>query len=388
MSHQHDLAQQYWQQRLANQQLISRPQHPACNFSIVVAVQNERLDRLIRQIDSLQRQHDLPTEEYELLYVINNAPADVTEKSIIDINQQAISYITRLNLPNVFAIDCSSPEHAIVDCNLGRARNRGVAEASWRFDQAGKNGWLILTDADCYFDDTHYFSKFKAFLTEPSDVIGIAGGLVFEFSPDTDQPLTVAAMRDKLSLLELLQRWQYLEHWLRQINAGLGYELPLHFSGAHMISRSLESACVGGLPDLAGGSDEVFGQTLIQYAHQHGKQIIDGRDRWEVVTAVRESFRTTSSFGKLFNHLDPTQPPPGTDLGLLIATISDQIPREMQTIPMTWHDYHRFAALVEKLPNGSAMNRRLDDMARRLTVAKKQSLWNQMIKWIKFGRYT
>lgn len=383
-------AERFWQQRLKGQNITETPQHAACAFSIVVPVNNERTERLAKQVDSLLNQEGIAPEEFEVLYVINNAPPDGGAElaAATQANQNLIAYLQALKISNVHIIDCSSPGCEIPDCNVGRARNRGIAEASWRFHRSNQNGLLIQTDADSYFEDSSYLFRLKQIFSAEPSLIGMAGGLIFEFSPDTDHPEEMMALQSKLSLFELQQRWLYLEYWLQQIAEGNGWNLPLHFSGAHMISRSLETACIGGLQDLAGGSDPLFGAALIDYAQQHNKQVIDGRDEWQVVTALRESFRTASSFGPAFRNIDPLSPPRGTDLVSFIHALeSGENPRSRPaSIPISWDAYQQAEAAVSRLPNGMAMIHRLENMASRLNCGPfhgGRTLWHRLSEWLR-----
>lgn len=362
----HQGACQFWTNRLRGQTLIPTQQHPSCGIAIVVPVRNERFSRLERQIRSLQEQEGILEEEYEILYVINNGRPDTDDPTAIANNQLLIRQLAEVKAPNLFVIDSSSPGREIPECNVGRARNRGIAEASLRFFRSGRNGILLQTDADSYFEDPSYLFRLKQAMTEESDVVGIAGGMVFEFSPDTDDPEAVAAMKERLALLELVQRWEYLEHWLHRILSGQGHDLTLHFSGANMISRSLETACIGGLPDLPAGEDPAFGEALMNYAREHRRRILDGRDDWMVVTAARESFRTPSSFGRAFANLDPKHPPSGTDLEALVRIILRGKSEAVRKIPMTWSHFRLTESAVKDLPNSSAMLQRLNSMTRKL----------------------
>lgn len=362
-------ARQFWETRLAGQELLPTGQHPDCEFAIVVPVRSERIERIARQIESLDRQENVSPFRYEVLYVVNNGPAAGESPAALAANRELLRYLSGLKRDNVHALDCSSPGHEIGDCNVGRARNRGVAEACLRFHAAGKNGILIQTDADCHFDGQDYLFRLERLVSGQPDVIGVTGGLVFEFSPDSDAPEEIEAMRAKLPILELAQRWEYIEHWLLGILRGLGHELILQFSGAHMISRSLETAIIGGLADVAAGEDPAFSAALIAYAGENGLRVVDGRDHLEVVTAVRESFRTPSSFGRAFAYLDPARPPAVTDLGALLRMISGGHPEGSPgQVPLTWERYREVEKTVRQMPSGEHLLRRLDGMARRISA--------------------
>lgn len=263
----------------------------------------ERVERIQKQIQSLEQQ-TIDTAEYEAIFVVNNDEEEGEE--VRTLNQLVIEYIRSCsNLP-IFVIDKSSPGCEITDCNVGRARNRGVAEASLRFYENGRNGIIIQTDADTYFDDPEYLEKLKEVFKQAPDTVGIAGGLVFELDPDTQDFSERYVLEQKVERFIQLKIWDTFQKFLHGEPGFLQKDRT--FSGAHMISRSFETAVIGGLADVTSGEDPQFGNDLSHYAEYNHGRVIGKKDELKVVTALRDSDRTPSSFKKLFDSIDLSGP--------------------------------------------------------------------------------
>lgn len=302
-------AQHFWETRLQNEVRIEAPQNPACEFSVVIPVYNESPERILKQIESLKNQQDIDPAQFEIIYVVNNDLPSENPKStaVIEANQKVIETLRGVSGLNIFVIDKSSTGNEIERCNVGKARNRGVAEASLRFYENGKNGLLIQTDADTYFEDPNYLSKLKKITTENPDVIGVAGGLVFEFNPDTKDEKEITELRKKVARFVLERKWDILVQFLRDPESSTPAGTK-NFSGANMISRSYESAVVGGLIDANAGEDPQFGEDLEAYGAGRGQKVVGAKNDLLVVTALRESDRTASSFKKDFDQIDLQKP--------------------------------------------------------------------------------
>lgn len=147
---------------------------------------DESVRRIEKQLASIRAQ-TVPATHYEVIYVVNNRPdaTDTRTKAALALNQSLLKYLEGVTDVPVYAIDKSSVGQEIKDCNVGKSRNRGVAEATRRFYENGKNGIIIQTDADTYFENTDYLATVMAAFETAPDVVGMAGGLVFEFSADT-----------------------------------------------------------------------------------------------------------------------------------------------------------------------------------------------------------
>jgi hypothetical protein len=80
------------------------------------------------------------------------------------------------------------------------------------------------------------------------------------------------------------------------------------FWGAHMISRAFESAIVGGVIPESAMEDGLFGMEMEVYARQIGKRVGEEKDTLLAITALRESQRTSSSFGRAYSQMDSCNP--------------------------------------------------------------------------------
>ena len=301
-------AQTYWNTRLENERRIETPQNKECIFSIVVPVYNEDVGRIKKQTESLRAQ-TVGLNTFEVIYVVNNAVIieGSDQAEILKHNKEVIDFIRTITDMPVYVIDKSTEGNEIPDCNVGKARNRGVAEASIRFYEAGKNGILVQTDADSYFEDPDYLKKVQSAFEKSPDAIGIAGGLIFEFDPDTNHPERRAELEEKMERLILMKKFDILNKFITRGKTYSPFKSNI-FSGANMISKSFETAVIGGLVDKPAGEDPKLSEDLIEFGKQNNKMVLGMKDELKVVTALRDSDRTPSSFKKIFDAIDLTRP--------------------------------------------------------------------------------
>jgi len=327
-------AEQYWRSRLEGETRIKKPMDPHCKFTVVVPVCRERPDRLLKQIDSFKSQEDIDPTQFEIIYIVNNDIDDGGDrfKETLASNQEIIELLRRDHGLNIHVIDKSSTGKEIHGCNVGRARNRGVAEASLRFHENDRNGILIQTDADTYFEDRYYFSRLMKMTDDDPDIIGIAGGLIFEWDPDTQNPEEQEMLQKKLEFMLLERLWSFMARFIRDPEDRLMYTED-SFSGANMISRSFETAVIGGLIDTNEGEDPQFGLDLKNYAVGRGQKVIGKKKELVVVTALRESDRTASSYKKTFDRIDPDRTPMVPDLLTMdISSFRDDFKKKFKLV--------------------------------------------------------
>jgi len=300
----------FWEKELRDGNRITVPQDPSCEFSIVIPVYNEKKERIIRQIDSLRRQRGCDPKKFEVIYVVNNGPTDHSKRwsDVVSVNKSVIDEMRSISDLNVFVIDKSSRGNEIEGCNVGKARSRATAEASARYFENGKNGFLIHTDADSYFEDIFYFEKLTGILKENEDVIGLAGGLTWEFNPDGNDLYTENELYCKTKQLVLTKRWEALYGFLTGDERFTSKSYKTAFWGGHMISRSFESAVIGGFIDGNALEDEVLGIELAHYAAEREFRSIGVKDKLFLVTALRESTRTQGSIGRKYDKIDAEKP--------------------------------------------------------------------------------
>ena len=188
--------------RLKNEKLIEIPQKPECEIVVAVPVYNESVKRIFEQVKSLMNQTYEP-DKYEVIYIINNGSAEEQEndegyKRIIETNKKILDLPLWKNSNsdniafspleeqdfiknareklNLFVVDKSTLGNEITNCNVGRARNRVLAEATQRFLNNNKNGIILHTDADSIFNNPNHLEIVdKTFKDDPS-AIAIAGG--------------------------------------------------------------------------------------------------------------------------------------------------------------------------------------------------------------------
>lgn len=362
-----DRARHFWETQLQHEVRIEYPQSPQCEFAILIPVYNEKPERILKQIESFKNQKDIDPSQFELIYVVNNDLPNERPKSqeAIEANQKVIEMLRGISDLNVFVIDKSSPGNEIPECNVGKARNRGVAEASLRFYENAKNGVLIQTDADTYFEDQNYLAELRTIVNKNPDAIGIAGGLIYEFSPDTDSEEEKNELRKKLDRMVLIKKWDRLVEFLRNPKNPSFLENK-NFSGANMISRSYESAIVGGLIDANAAEDVQFGLDLETYGAGRGQKTIGAKSDLRVVTALRESDRTGASFKKDFNSIDISRP----------IMVSDPFAKE--TLP----EFRASAktVLVESTLNAEKLRTLLTD--ERGTLIVSEDSLNELIDYV------
>jgi hypothetical protein len=132
----------------------------------------------------------------------------------------------------------------------------------------------------------------------------VAGGLIIEWDPDTRDLEERRALREKVPRAVRRRTFELLWQFLRNPD-NPGLEIERTFPGSHMISRSLETAIVGGLRDVEAYEDTYFGLDLADLAGKRGQRVVGAKDRFLLVTSLRESDRTPASPGRLFGEIDP-----------------------------------------------------------------------------------
>ncbi len=346
-SEDYDTARVYWKKRLSGEKLINTKQDNNCQFAIVVPVYNERVDRISKQIKSIKNQTRLSSDEFEIIYIVNNGIADNPKAIKIQKNNiSVINYIRSLKEKNIHVIDKSSCGNEIASCNVGRARNRGVAEASYRFWQRGVNGWIVQIDADSYIEDKNYFKKLKSIISRDRYIIGVACGCLFEFNPDTQDRRKRKTLRQKTKLLLLQKCWIRLIQFIQNPDNPL-FKREKRFHGVNMISRSYESAAIGGLIDKNSREDAVFGLSLEEYACCHNRKVIGAKNKLIVTSSIRESDRTLVSYGYDYAKIDLKKP----------LVVDSPFSIKPEKIPLTEKNYKKLSNLVCQVPGGNEVVR-------------------------------
>lgn len=335
--------------------------HPKCHFAIVVPVYHEQWQRLTRQLNSLQQQTGIPKEQFEVIYVINNSPE--CSREVRSHNQRAIHTLRvarELGQVNVYILDASSRGLEIIGCNVGKARDLGVQEACRRFEDIGRDGWIINTDADCHFDDPEYFCKLGALISENPDSVAFNGGLEYEFSPDPKD--RSPDLFQRMYRMRLLIGWHRLSEAIKAGKSQQDYRSQIKMSGAHMIAPVSSIRAIGGMPQLAVGEDHAFYNKLKALADSQNKLLPYVRHQITVVTAARLSERTPESMAPQVRGLNMNQPFRARDL---MSFLQDSADGNKQ-IEVTYTEYRRVLDVLSGLPGGQETAQELDLVFGRL----------------------
>jgi glycosyltransferase involved in cell wall biosynthesis len=296
-------ARAYWKSVFSSHQRQLPELSRDCQLSVIIPVYAEHIDRLQKQIDSFALQ-SFSCKKVECIYVVNNdIPKDTLAwKEAYHLNQKAISFLKKKHPITIHVIDRSSAGKEIPNCNVAQARNIGIAEASVRYFEQDRDGILFQTDADVYLKNKQLFRLIRSDFSRYPLAFGAAGGVIYEFSVDDPQVLQgrdpYLFYRDVVTHFH----WQALLYALRHPHP-VPPVFPTFFSGAHMVSRAVALACIGGILPLQIAEDVSFGVRLEAFAKHHDGYILPRRESWFVTTALRESTRTGVSFGDVFANL-------------------------------------------------------------------------------------
>lgn len=296
-------AQNYWKKVFS----LHHRQLPGlsldCRVSVVIPVYGENIDRLQTQIDSFSRQ-TLSRKKTEFIYVVNNdLPKDTSIwREAYQLNQKVISFLRKKHPITIHVIDRSSSGLEIEDCNVAKARNIGIAEASVRYFEQNRDGILFQTDADVYLRNKQHFRFIQSDFIKYPRAFGAAGGVIYEFSIDDSKFLKGKDPYHFYRDVVMHFRWHSLLYAFRHPHPTPPV-FPTFFSGAHMISRAIASACIGGVLPVQVAEDVSFGVRLEAFARDHDGCVLPRREEWYVITALRESSRTGVSFGDVFNNI-------------------------------------------------------------------------------------
>ncbi|MCY0991739.1 glycosyltransferase family 2 protein [Nannocystis sp. ILAH1] len=272
---------------------MSRTQDPNCKLAILVPIFNEDERTIARLLDSLTRQREVAPSEFEVICLVNNdLPGTRKYEEVYGANQRVLR-MERLTDPGdehrITVLDCSSPGKEIAGCNVGKARDRLVHEATKRFRGNGRNGVLSHVDADVYFNDALFLRR-AIDMFDDHDVIGVAGGkwreaFLADYPEYEPEPLRAA--------LRQIGLWKQCVELANYLN---GEPVLQAFGGSNMLSRCYESVAVGGIRSLEVDEDKEFGRRMWRYAEANKRKILVKKTELKVVALLRISERTGSSF--------------------------------------------------------------------------------------------
>lgn len=356
-------AKKYWSDQLQNQTIINVPQDKDCQISVVIPVHNEDLTVILRQLQSIIAQKNISPNHFEVIYIVNNsldANSEVVKKNTeilnIPIWRNRKNVMSDKDYPNeirgllgelrkfsFFVIDKSSPGNEIPDCNVGKARNRAIAEASSRFSTNDKDGLIFQIDADSYYPDTTYFRRVIDVFSENLKLIALCGGVRLYCDAEKYTDKEKERSRPEVSLLCDYLRWKSLKFLLLGKSFVYDYDF---MSGPNMISKSFPAAVVHGVPDVKRAEDDVlFGERLQLYAKKYGLQYsFDGvKDSFRVDSLLRLSGGLTNNLGSNIKTDDSGLMYTYDDSGKIIFNAYPYETAVIEPIPVLYKKFKRLA---------------------------------------------
>lgn len=385
-------AQKYWDDQLQDQTIIDIPQDKECQISVVVPVYNEDLSTILRQLQSIIAQRNISSSQFEVIYTVNNSPlaspevvAKNTEVLRLPIWRNSRNVLDDEDYPydlrgllgklkrfNLFVIDKSSPGNEIIDCNVGRARNRGIAEASRRFFTNDIDGLIFQLDADSYYPDPTYFSRVIDQFRDNLALIVLCGGVTLYC--DTENYTGEQKLQARLDVALLCEylKWKSLKFLL----LGKSFVFDDDFmSGPNMITKSFPTASVCGVPNVAHGEDVAFGEYLQVFARKYDFQysFSGAKDLFQVSSLLRLSGGISNNLGANVRTADS---------GLSYTCASDgqiifgELPNEIMYVEPIPKLYDKFKQLALK-NNRDKFREHIDKVEEKVEF-NKQSLLQQL----------
>ncbi len=304
--------------RLKGVTLIDAPLDKRCRACVVIPVCREPVHRVVNLLVSLARQRGVDFGMVEVLCVVNDGPDDGSKrwKSTEQANQLVLSlpvwknrdrFDGHLRFPLEVLEACSEVRSSLIanvvelrtsgGGMVGEALNRGLAEATVRFDRANKNGIIIFFGADNIVDDPDYLAKAMRFFEKHSELVAVSGGIRLLFDPDARdevERLTIAGIMERFFLRK---KMRILERFIQGQDLGL---MPRDaFFGSHILARSGDAASWGGFPDWKRNEDSAFGIAAKAYAIKNGKIVLNEKETLLITSALRDSDRTDASLRSL-----------------------------------------------------------------------------------------
>jgi len=359
----------FFQSTLQSEHLISAPMHPKCRLAVLFPVYQEPARRVLELLESVAEQEDVCFDEIEILCLVNNAEHDATDaySSAKRANEVILRLPAWRNAASfggllfdeetreranrlrkklgAYVIDKSSPGNEIPANNIGKARNRLLAEAVQRFFRLGRNGVVLMTDADAVLSDPLYLRRLMDVFDSEEDFVGGSGSIDFMFDPDTSAERERRRVHDHLSEYILKRRWSCLS----EMHAGSEPDMapPDACYGANIFFRSGDAAAMGGFRPYHRFEDSHFMNDLKAYASRSGKTAA-ALPHFRVQTALRDSFRTAGSFGHRIG---------GEGEGVFVRH-----PISKQRVLLTEKVFMDAAARVAATNHGRAFLRRLESL--------------------------
>jgi hypothetical protein len=273
---------------------IAQPQPRSVQVTFVVPVRGERLNRVQRLLDSLAAQQVAPGT-IEVLLVVNNTPPHngTRWEQAFTLNQQYLKpdcWTWYQPDMAVHALDLSSKDRWVEDCNVGIARQHGLVTATRRFAERGHNGIVVHTDADCWYEDQTFVPRLLWLFDSTPELIAYGGSYTLEVKADDAE---APGMAGKIAAYQRVRRYTAMREALDEGSCPQKVAYLLGSCAAH---RAYEGVLAGGFPAAGICEDVVFGERLEAHAALHGK-IADYSNPWGLgpITALRLSDRTDNA---------------------------------------------------------------------------------------------
>lgn len=312
------LVSDYLQKTLQVEKLIREPMVSRCQATIVFPVYNEPVRRILELLESVSDQEGVNFEDIEILCLVNNQEND--HSRAYEVAKAANELILKLPIwkngtgfdgvqfsaetreraarirkrLRAFVIDKSTPGNEIHGCNIGKARNRLLAEAVHRFYRNEKDGIVVMTDADAVYADPLYLSNVLKLFETHTDFLGGAGGIDFVFDPDVRDEKERQKLHQDFSHYILHRRWSCLSDFL--LGRPVDMASPDACFGQNILSRASAAAGAGGYRPIKKHEDAYFFKDLQAYGARRGGAV-QSLPHLRVNVALRESIRTDASFG-------------------------------------------------------------------------------------------
>ncbi len=309
----------YLQQALKGERLVAEPMRSECVCAVVVPVMAEPIKRVLSLLESLVHQQEVQQDAFEVIVLVNrptdngsndsrraeamNAlvlglPVWANRDSFDTVHRYGSDVVDRCRAirdhVTAHVIDKSSPGEELADGNVGKARDRALAEGCLRFDRIGKDGLIIMTDADVRFTDAYHLAKaLEVFRADP-DMVAASGGVDFVLDPDEEEANVRAEIIRAFERILRFKRWSHMQDYLA--GRKMRFVPQGAFFGNHILVRSSIASEVCGVPHRLQHEDTVFGMRCREYAASHHKRVGDVSRALRVSSALRESNRTWQSF--------------------------------------------------------------------------------------------
>lgn len=311
-------ASSFVRDRLKGISLIEAPLDKRCDVCVVIPICREPAHRVVNLLVSLARQRSVDFGAVEVLCVVNEAADDGSRrwKASALANQLVLSlpvwknrdrFDGHLRFPSEVLDACTEIRSSLVayaveletsgSGMVGEVLNRGLAEATVRFDRVNKNGIVIFFGADNIVDDPDYLANALRLFKQHPDLVAVSGGVRLVFDPDARDEAERLAIGALMERYLLRKKLHVLERFIQGQDIALMPEDA--FLGSNILARSADAASWNGFPDWKRNEDSAFGNAAKEYAKEHRKLVLNKKNELVITSALRDSDRTGASLKTL-----------------------------------------------------------------------------------------